>query len=73
MSVILALRRLRQEDGEFEVSLSYIAKPCLKKPKTKIKQTTTTKTQLVTAKAALCGHLGVLTIVVIVERLGRRH
>jgi hypothetical protein len=29
--VIPALRRLRQEACEFEVSLGYIARPCLKK------------------------------------------
>jgi hypothetical protein len=28
--VILVLRRLRQEDGELEASLTYIARPCLK-------------------------------------------
>jgi hypothetical protein len=30
---ILALRRLRQEDPECEVSLSYVGKPCLKDKK----------------------------------------
>jgi hypothetical protein len=29
MSVILALRRLRQEDCEFEVSLGYTVRHCL--------------------------------------------
>jgi hypothetical protein len=31
MAVIPALRRWRQEDGEFEVSLGCKAKPCLRK------------------------------------------
>jgi hypothetical protein len=31
VSVIPTLRRLRQEDQEFKVSLGYIARPCLKK------------------------------------------
>jgi hypothetical protein len=35
--VIPALRRLRQEDHEFEVDLSIIVRPCLKK-KTKKKK-----------------------------------
>jgi hypothetical protein len=39
MPIILALRRKRQEVGEFEASLSYTAKPCLKN-KTKRQQTT---------------------------------
>jgi hypothetical protein len=33
MSVIPALGRLRQEGGEFETNLSYIARACLKKKK----------------------------------------
>jgi hypothetical protein len=33
--VILAFRGLRQEDLEFEVSLDYMLKPCLKQNKTK--------------------------------------
>jgi hypothetical protein len=32
MPVILALRRPRQEDHKFEVSIAYIVRPCLKKP-----------------------------------------
>jgi hypothetical protein len=31
MPVIPALRRLRQEDCKFKVSLAYIVRPCLKK------------------------------------------
>jgi hypothetical protein len=30
MSIISALRRLRQEDPEFKASLDYKARPCLK-------------------------------------------
>jgi hypothetical protein len=34
-SVILALRRQRQEDGEVKASLGYIARACLKKKEEK--------------------------------------
>jgi hypothetical protein len=33
ISVILALGRMRQENGEFKDSLGYITRPCLKKQK----------------------------------------
>jgi hypothetical protein len=36
MSVILALGRQRQEDQEFQASLSYLAGPCIKKQTNKI-------------------------------------
>jgi hypothetical protein len=39
MPVISALRRLRQEDGEFKASLGYTAGPSLKKLNKKIKIT----------------------------------
>jgi hypothetical protein len=35
MFIILALRRLRQKDHEFEASLAYIVKSCLKKERRK--------------------------------------
>jgi hypothetical protein len=38
MLVILALRRLRQEDLEFGASLSYMARTCLQKERKKKKR-----------------------------------
>jgi hypothetical protein len=35
VSVIPAFRRLRQEELEFEVTLGYIVRPCLKEKKKK--------------------------------------
>jgi hypothetical protein len=37
-TVISALRRLRQEDGESEASLGYIIKPCQREEKRKEKE-----------------------------------
>jgi hypothetical protein len=45
--VILALLKLRQEDGELEASLGYIVIPYLKKPKPKPKQTNKQKTETI--------------------------
>jgi hypothetical protein len=39
MPVILALRRLRQEDLEFKASGGYIAKPCFQKEKKRNQKT----------------------------------
>jgi hypothetical protein len=39
MPVITALRRLRQEDHEFEAIVNYIEKPCLNKKKKERKLT----------------------------------
>jgi hypothetical protein len=36
MTIIPALERVRQEDLEFEASLDFIGRPCLKKEKKKI-------------------------------------
>jgi hypothetical protein len=45
--VILALGRLRQEDGEFEASLGYILRTYLKKTKTKTKKSYILKCDLI--------------------------
>jgi hypothetical protein len=39
MPVILALRKLKQKDCDFETSLNKIVRPCLKKKKKKEQQT----------------------------------
>jgi hypothetical protein len=36
--VFPALGRLRQDDHEFETTLDYVARPCLKKKKKKMKK-----------------------------------
>jgi hypothetical protein len=41
MNLIQALGRLRQEDGKFEASLRYSARPCLKTLLKKTKQNKT--------------------------------
>jgi hypothetical protein len=39
MALSPALRKLRQENSEFEASLGYIVRPCLKNKSTKSNQT----------------------------------